>query len=207
LRLGAVAEDAAKYFKQGLSGATATLTRTDGTVVPFAMVVRVEPDQNRALALRFDRIRAAFKIVEAARLSRARQGSDGTGLPFSILSFDAITRGDGPATALAQDGGCWRAAPSGGKHAVQITVALPGPETAVHGLSLVQAAGCGAAPAHVIVSQRVHDDDSWSTAAQCDSVAVPTAGAACRLDMRTPRQLRIEIVAQHEIGVSAIRLY
>jgi hypothetical protein len=148
-------------------------------------------DNGQALALRFDRIRAAFELVEAAALAAHRdQLSATTGLPYDIESFEGITRGDGPAAAFAAEGGCWRVAPDGGKQTVSLVV-LPD-EGALRGLTVLQAEGCGTAPAKVVVQQRPRGE---------------TGIAACRLDLRSSRELRITISTKGETGLSGLRLY
>jgi hypothetical protein len=204
LRLGAVeATDSATYFKKGLSGSVAALARSSGTD-PFAMILNVKDGQ--ALALRFDRIRAAFALVEAVALAADRQQlSATTGIPFSITAFDGITRGEGPAAVFATADGCWRAAPEGGKRGVSVVVS---PEDgALRGLSVVQAPGCGAAPLDVIVDQRPRGASGWSMATRCTTVVVAAEIAACRLDLRSARELRVTVVTKSETGISALRLY
>jgi len=204
LRLGAAdPSDAATYFKQGLSGAVATLARPSG-VDPFAMILSVEAGQ--ALSLRFDRIRAAFELVEAAALAADReQRSVTTGLPYEIVAFDGLTRGDGPSTAFASSSACWRVAPEGGKRGVSLTI---GPDDgALRGLSVVQAPGCGEAPLDVIVDQRPRGASGWSLATRCSTIPAATGTGACHLDLRAARELRITVVTKGEIGISALRLY
>jgi hypothetical protein len=205
LRLGTVdAADGATYFKQGLSGAVAALARPSGTD-PFAMILSV--DGGQALALRFDRIRAAFDLVEASALAAERQHQSATtGLPYDITAFEGISRGSGPATALAAEGGCWRVAPQGGKRGVTITVTPP--EGALRGVSVEQATGCGSAPLDVIIDQRPRGASGWTLATRCTSVhAVSPDLAACRLDLRSSPELRITVVTTAETGISALRLY
>lgn len=204
LRLGAVdPADAASYFKQGLSGSTVTVSRTAG-VEPFAMILSI--DDGQALSLRFDRIRAAFELVEAAALAAHRDEiSTSTGLPYSIESFEGITRGDGPAASFAAEGGCWRVAPEGGKQTVSLVV-LPD-EGALRGLTVLQAEGCGVAPAKVVVQQRPRGKTGWSQAASCTTLPAETGIAACRLDFRSARELRITISTKGETGLSGLRLY
>lgn len=208
LRLAPIApEDGATFFKQGLSGGVATLARTSG-VEPLAMILAVEDTQQTALALRFDRIRAAFDMVEGAILAERRQQQAATsGVPYTIVSFDGLTRGTGPAAALTDPDGCWRVAPEGGKRSVSLVIELADKASTVSGLAVVQSTACGTAPAEIIIDQRVSAKGNWSRAAQCATVAADTGAPACRLDYRAPRQLRINILTRSEIGISGVRLY
>lgn len=204
LRLGAAdATDSATYFKKGLSGAVAALARPSGTE-PLAMILSV--DKAQALALRFDRIRAAFDLVEAVAVDADRQQmSATTGIPFEIDAFQGITRGDGPSTAFAAPDACWRVAPEGGKRGVGVVI-IP-EDGALRGVSVLQAPGCGDAPLDVIVDQRPRGSTGWSLATRCTTVTALTDAAACRLDLRATRELRITVVTTGETGISAIRLY
>jgi len=208
LRLAPVApEDGTTFFKQGLSGSVATLARSSG-VEPLAMIIGVEDAQQTALALRFDRIRAAFDVVEAATLAeRRRQQAETSGVPYNIVSFDGLTRGPGPAAAFADPDGCWRVAPEGGKRSVGLVIELADKASTVSGLSVVQSTARGMAPVDLIIDQRSGARGSWSRAAQCTTVTTDTGTPACRLDYRGPRQLRINILTRGELGISGVRLY
>jgi hypothetical protein len=208
LRLAAAdPADAPIYFKRGLSGAIATLTRPTGAE-PMAMILEVEPDQKTALALGFDRIRAAFDLVEAAVLASRREAQTArSGLPYAILGFSGISVGDGPAATLNATEGCWRVVPEGGQRQVQLLIDIDAPGAVIGGLTLLQAPDCGAAPLDVTIDQRASDRSGWSRTRTCTTLATDTGQPACHLDLRAPRQLRIGITARGQIGLSGLRLY
>lgn len=201
-------EDASYYFKQGLSGAVGAVERDDG-MQPFAMILRVDPKTQVALAVRFDLVRAAFEVVEkqvAAEKRAAR--ATGDGVPYRIVSFEGLPIGTGSGPSLLRDGeSCWRVAASGGSSNVAITVELADSNDMLSGLTLVHGAGCGDGPVALTIQQRVDRRRSWSVATECQTVAKESAEPACRLDLSGPRQLRIVVAARKPVGFTRLRLY
>lgn len=199
--------DGPKFLKRGLSGAVALMTRNTGAD-PVGLVISVPDDQSGAHVLRFDRVRAAFDIVEASVLSARRADlAASTGVPYRIVSYSGMASGNGPASALAAGDSCWRVAPEGGKRLVQVVVELSDPASIIRGLTVAQAPGCGEAPSDVYIEQRVSADADWSRFAQCTTTTETRDSPACNLDLRGPRQLRIGIRAKTEIGLSRLSIY
>lgn len=193
------------YLIQGISGSVATAQR-GGEVLPFAMITQVDGDTRLAHAIRFDRIRAAFELVEAAAKRRAsdeRIAADG--VPYVIDGFSGMVREGGP-SALASDGACWRVLPEGGKRSVDILLHLgPGAERTA-GLTLATGA-CGAAGLKVLVEQRAPGSSSWTPVRDCEAVTELGDAPTCRLDLRAPREFRLKVVTSGEVALDRLRFY
>lgn len=200
--------DAETFLKKGLSGSVAEVEQPQG-LQPFAMIIQVDAQPPAALAVRFDLIRAAFEIVEAADLKRLRQErAAAQGVPYRIDGFEGVSRSDGVGPLSLQQGDrCWQVAARGGMAAVRVTVSLADPGDAVRGVSVVQGAGCGEAPTPVAIEQRAGPAAAWSLAAECATVEALDSAPACPLDLRGPRQLRIAIQGRGVIGLRELRIY
>ena len=206
LRLAPVdAEAGNTYLIQGISGSVATAQRA-GEVLPFAMIVEVDARTGDARAIRFDRIRKAFGLVEAAAkrvVADAQIAADG--VAFVVDSFAGMARAGGP-SALTTDDACWRVLPEGGKRSVDVMLALTEAAERTTGLTLA-AGACGPAGQRFIVEQRAPGASSWTPAADCETVANLGDAPVCRLDLRTPRQFRLKIVTSGEVGLDRLRFY
>lgn len=193
------------YLIQGISGSVATAQR-GGEVLPFAMIVEVHDRTGNARAIRFDRIRKAFGVVEAAaKRVAAEERIAADGVPFVIDGFTGMARAGGP-SALATDGACWRVLPEGGKRSVDLTLALGEAAERTTGLTLAVGV-CGEAGQRFIVEQRAPGASSWTPAADCQTVAQLDAAPSCHLDLRAPRQFRLKIVTSGEVGLDRLRFY
>lgn len=198
------AADGAVYFKRGLSGSTAEAESNGGALVPFAMILRVDPDRGTARALRFDRIRAAFERVAAA------QGSVSDGAPaddrpsVTILSFEGEPVDPGVGPSVLTSGGCWKARPRQGEAHIRIVIEVG--DRPIKGLALVRDPACGAAASNFAIDQRRGEGAEWSHLRRCDSTAAKGAATACPLDLRGPRQLRLTILASGITGLAGLVL-
>lgn len=193
------------YLIQGISGSVATAQR-GGDVLPFAMITEVDVDTGLARAIRFDRVRAAFDLVEAAAkrsASDARIAADG--VPYLIDSFAGMVREGGP-SALATDSECWRVLPEGGKRSVDVLLHLGPAAERTTGLTL-SAGACGAAGQRLIIEQRATGASAWTPIRDCETVAELGDAPACRLDLRAPREFRLRIVTSGEVGLDRLRFY
>lgn len=199
--------DPERYMNGGISGAVAQAERA-GTLVPVAMMLQVEPDTRIGLALRFDRIRAAFALVEAAvkQAYRDDRASD-TGVPVTIEEVTGLPLGGSTgASGLLAGEGCFRAAPLGGHRTVDIVLSFADQGDATHGIA-VASGECAAPGARYVVEQRAAGASAWSTVRDCTVSAVLPDAPDCRFDLRAPRQFRLRIAAAGPVGLAALRVY
>jgi len=195
------AEDAAIYLKQGLSGSVAQLDRAQGAA-PFAMTIEVVPDRQVVRALRFDLVRAAFALVEAtAAVTEDRAAAEGE-VAYRIVGFDArsLDPAHGP-DALHEPAGCWPVVAAEGRAAVRVTVEAFEPGRVIRGLSLQAGRDCGEALPFGI-DQRVPGTANWTRVRDCRSGDT----AACFLELRTPRELRITLPGKQPTALGGLRL-
>lgn len=200
--------DGEYYFKQGLSGSVAEVEQPQG-MKPLAMIIEVEESPPTALGVRFDLIRAAFELVEAEDRERRRTARAVTeGVPYRIDGFEGLNLSDGVGPlSLKEPLQCWKVAPRGGQSAVRVVISLDDPADSIGGVSVVQSEGCGAAPQSLTVEQRIGPDAAWSVAMDCETTRRLGEAAACPLDLRGPRQLRISLRGRGTMGVNELRLY
>ncbi len=206
LRLEAVDPEAGRtYLIKGISGSVATAQRA-GEVLPFAMILQVDGDTGQARAIRFDRIRRAFGLVEAAaRRVAADAQVAADGVPYLVQGFKAISR-DGAPSALASDGACWEALPEGGQRTIDLVLSVDQGVERVAGLTLATGS-CGDGEARVLVEQKVPSASSWTPAADCQTTPALADAPACRFDLGTPRELRLRIFASGPVSLDRLRLY
>ncbi len=196
--------DGVRHIAKGISGAVAEVRYAAGIHL-FAMILEATPeDPPLALALRFDRIRAAFEVVERGG-STGGVVQAGAGIPFRIDGFEGKVEpgGEGP-TVLARAGGCWRVSPPDGGAVARLTITVEPAGGAIRGLTLVQSPDCDPVPRKVRIEQRSRSDAGWTMAAECLTSAAPGARPACLLDLRGSRQLRLSIPGPGAIGLSAL---
>lgn len=199
-------EDADNYLKQGLSGAVAEISRTEGTL-PFAMVLQADARAGTAWAIRFDLIRSAFAEIEAFdRQSRRQDQIETEGVPYRIVEFDGLSLepSTGP-SSLNDPGTCWRVAPRGGRAQASIIIELSDPTDRISAVAVVQIAGCGDPSVEYTIDQRVPNRTDWIRAARCSTVE-DASRSTCYLDLGGPRQLRISIPGPRPAGLSAVTL-
>lgn len=197
-------EQARKFLKRGLSGAVAEAT-IGGTIVPFAMVLEVSEESGTALALRFDRLRAAFDLVEGSLALPESEPSKGQ-LSYNLVALEgASVLSTETVSTLSEEGGCWRVTPAAdGSRTALIVQVQPG-DVAIRGVVLRQSEGCEALGARISVDARVGTGDDWSKMADCRQAS---AGGSfdCTFELRPPRQLRIVIRSESEAGFRSLEL-
>jgi hypothetical protein len=207
LRLSSVnAEQAKTFMSGGISGAVAQAERA-GEPTPVAMILQVDPQTLSALALRFDRIRAAFALVAAAAEDAYREErADSDGLPITIDEAIGLPLpGRGGPTALLTGEQCFGMAPLGGQRTVDLLVSLSDAGDSTAGMALA-AGECAAPGVRYVVEQRVRSTDAWSVVASCVTAATLPASPDCRFDLRAPRQFRLRVAAS-PVELAAIRFY
>lgn len=208
LRLAAVGDVAAeRYMNGGMSGGVAQGERA-GAKVPVAMILQVDPDSRIGLALRFDRLRAAFVLVDAA-VKRAyredRASSDG--VPVTIEEVTGLPiAGSNGASGLQTGEGCFRVAPLGGRRTVDIVLSFADKGDAARGIGLASGT-CGDAGLSFVVEQRAGATGSWSTLRDCKVAATLPDDPDCRFELRAPRQFRVRIAANAPVGLAALKVY
>ncbi len=207
LRLTATTPELARqYLSGGISGAVVEADR-NGTLAPVAMILQVDPQSLTALALRFDRVRAAFRLVEAEAKRAYRDdlvASDGLPIAIDEAIGLPLAGSKGP-SALTTAEGCFRMAPKGGQRAVDIIVSLTDKQSATRGMALASG-DCAAPGASYIVEQRAEAAGSWSVVKTCTVDAALPEEASCRFELRAPRQFRIRVPGT-VVELAAIRFY
>jgi hypothetical protein len=205
LDFGITHEEDSSYLKKMLSGATIIAERA-GQPIPFAMVIRVTEDQHGMRGLRFDYIRERFTAIEAADAARHRGIRASTeGVPYRVLDYKAIdvTGSEGP-SVLTRGGGCWRAAPSGGRRDVELSIELSDKLDRVESLALLQTEACNSGTHSFWIERRNDDRADWDYLGRCESRL--TDSPACRIGITGPGQIRLRIEAKGPIAVSALIL-
>ena len=199
-------KDGDTYFKQGLSGAVAEVTRGRDTY-PFGMILQVPPGKGVARALRFDVIQKAFDLVDRVRHEELDEQDEKIDVGFAILAFDAnpLQEGLGP-SSLKDPNSCWRIGRQGEHRSMSVTLEVNEFKKKIRGIAVVQKKGCGESPIRFFVDQRVSSSTSWSRAVTCKTVKSIESNSNCYLDLRGPRQLRISFYDQSEIGINAIQV-
>jgi hypothetical protein len=197
--------DAAAYFKRGISGSTAEAQGQGGALVPFAMILRVDPEAATARALRFDRIRAAFEQVVAAQAGvAAGEGDDRPDIAIHSFEGEPADPGVGPSALM--DRSCWRVQPRAGEAQVRIVFEATERDRPIKGLALVHAHECGDAADSFAIDQRPDQSAEWAYQRRCPMVLAAEAATACPLDLRGPRQFRLTIPATGPIGIAGLNL-
>ncbi|NEK17160.1 hypothetical protein [Rhizobium leguminosarum] len=193
-----------KFLQKGLSGAT-IVTHRSGDVVPFAMVLRVDPEQNTMRGLRFDYVRERFDAVEPDAVGdRSEEISDRAGATYKILSFSANADGGsaGPSSLQSHDR-CWRASPQEGKNQVELQIEVVDPLVRLETLELAQTKDCTSGPFTFFVEQRAKEETEWVFVGKCKS---DLQREPCRIGLQAPRQFRLRIDARGPIAVSDLSL-
>lgn len=195
----------AAYLQGGLSGGTVTM-EWQGRPQPAGMVLSVLEDQSAAVVLRFDRLRAAFEIIEAEQAGTVPPPISDSGQAAAVVVQGlrgSIGQGSTPLTGILAEGGCWRAGPPAGARAVEIVLSVSGlAADAAHGIRLVADAACGGPESFVIDRQEA--DGAWVTVTTaCHSG--PPGGPACRLPAKPDLVLRLRASPrQGWLGLSRI---
>jgi hypothetical protein len=191
MKLRALKDADSSYFQQGISGAVAEL-RWQGRLLPAAMVLQVETGQTEAPALRFDKIRAGFELVEGtAKDGLTMPRAPGSGLDFAITSLSAhVADGSAALGQLAATGTCWRAAPPPGQRSIEIVISVPSGAARVTSLRLVADPACG--PGQTAVLETANAAGAWSLLSSACPIG-PGGAGGCRVNRPIPRELRLRI--------------
>jgi len=191
------------FLQKGLSGATVT-TQRSGDLVPFAMILRVDPKQNTMRGLRFDYIRERFEAVEREAVGSHPAGQNADrGTVYRILNFAVGAGGkDGPSRLLSP-GACWRASAPEGSERIELQIEIADPSLRIETLQLAQNEDCTSGPLTYFVEQRVSEASDWVFAGKCRS---DLENKPCRIGLQAPRQFRIRIDASRPIAVSGLQL-
>ena len=192
----------AAHFQQGLSGAIGEVS-WQSQQYPFAMVSRVKPDSGQVFAVRFDVIGQLF-----ARLEKDTGVSDANQANYSIVSVkvNSATAVSDPDELLNTDQ-CWTAEPPPNEKYVEILVEVPLEAKAVRGVALRQSLGCGESGLRYSVDQRGNSSSNWVRVGDCVSSGAESNSIDCPMDMRAPRQLRIQIGPVANVSFSQLIVY
>lgn len=180
-----------RYLKGGLSGAVAMLDH-EGQSLPAAMILQVAPDSDTLRALRFDRIAAAFALIEA-EASGASPARPPAAVAHAIETVIGRLEADAPPLGrlTSGQGGCWRIGPAPGARRVEIVLSIPKGQR-VEGLRAVVPAECGA-PSMAQLDMR-RPGGGWNTLSTACPVSADGA-AACRVGRNGPMELRLGLPA------------
>lgn len=194
-----------RYLKGGLSGGVAVFDY-EGQVLPGAMILQVAPDSDTLRALRFDRIAAAFALVEAAAKGGAPAKPAAAGaVAHRIESVLGRLEADAPPLAqlTAPQGGCWRIGLAPGARRVEIVLSIPEGQR-VEALRASVPPDCGGTSAAQLDMRR--QGRGWSTlSTSCPVSADGTA--ACRVGRNGPLELRLSLPASGtEAAIGALAL-
>jgi len=197
------AADAA-FLQKGLSGST-IVTYRSGDVVPFAMILRVDPERATMRGLRFDYIKQRFDAIERNAVGlKAEHALNGESTPYRILGFAANTDGGalGPSTLASQDR-CWRATAQKGKARIELQIEVSDPSLRIATIELVQNQNCTSGPFAYFVEQRAKDGGEWVFAGKCTS---DLGSKPCRIGLQAPRQFRLRIDARNPVSIAGLVL-
>jgi hypothetical protein len=179
------------FFQGGISGAVAEL-RWQGNLLPAAMILNVTEQQSGVLALRFDRIRAAFDVIEGyAHSGRPAPSTKQAGLDFTIVELSAnVGEGSTPLSGLDGNGTCWRAAPPPGERAVEILLSVPENMGRIASIRLFADPACG--PRQSAVVETASPGGGWTMLSGACLIG-PEGEGGCRINRSAPRELRLRV--------------
>lgn len=192
------------FLQGGLSGAVALLD-WEGNALPAAMVLEVLEGSEMAAVVRFDRIRAAFEVIEAAQRPENPSDRQDTGpgkIPIKVTRLLATAiQGSAMLSDLAP-GDCWRATPPAGQRVVEFVFRMK--EAAmVSGVRLRADPGCG--PAAVLLVE-INHGLGWKTLSTSCPLGLELK--TCRIRAMGPFDLRFRVrPPQGVIGISEISLF
>lgn len=188
------------HFSQGLSGSIGTV-EWQNKQYPFAMVSRINAAKREVLAVRFDVIRSMFELIESSVVGTSKPLNN-----YSVLGLrvDPVNSSKSIKALMTLDE-CWRAKPPKAERFVELLIETSTDMQALRGVSLVQEASCGDEPVRYSVDQRPDATSNWARVGECVSTEVAVNN--CRMDLRTPRQLKIRIGPTSEATISRLQLY
>ncbi|NUB46601.1 hypothetical protein GEU84_019595 [Fertoebacter nigrum] len=189
------------FFRGGLSGSIVFLD-WEGNPLPAAMILEVRKDEGDASVLRFDLVRAAFELIEAAQNSRSPEPLDQPGqIRFEILHLLAVPLEASALLSEIAPGGCWQVTPPPGKRVVEVVLQIKD-NVQVSAIRLRADPACGPATALTIEMNR---GDGWTTLN--NRCMVGASASICRVGAKGPLKLRFRAVpAQGVVGLSEIYL-
>lgn len=194
-----------RYLVGGLSGSVASLLH-EGRTYPGAMVLKVDPRDARAIALRFDRIAAAFDVVEAHVAGRATPApaADIAGTLSGLLG--QLEPGAAPLEQVTGTGGCWRIGLAPGQRRVDLMLLVPAGQR-VEWLRASLPSDCGA-PSVALLEIR-HPGGGWQLLtgacpvthqAESQGGGPPDAASPCRVARTGPFELRLRLPGPAALG-------
>ncbi|KGJ03619.1 hypothetical protein SAMN04487972_11935 [Paracoccus halophilus] len=192
-----------RYLKGGISGAVATMDH-QGQEVPAAMVLQVLPDSDTMRALRFDRIAAAFALVEAHLRGQAPQAPQAEVAHQVEAILGRLEPGAPPLARLSSgQGGCWRIAAAPGERRVDIVISIPEGQR-IETLRASVTEDCGP-PSAALLEMR-WPGGGWRTlSTQCPISA--DGAASCAVRRSGPMDLRLRLdPGEGGVAIGAIAL-
>lgn len=200
-----------EYVRAGISGSTVEAQK-GAEMVPFGMVLKANPKKGSLRALRFDRVKASFGIVEAHYASREREEkASSEGISFKIVSYKGITLTSaiGPSSLVNKDN-WWEIVPDGGKRAVHVTIEMVDSNQKLSNITLIAKRKADEGQLEYFVDQRISGiSRDWTRKATCIAEAVGEIENAkiCHIDLRGPRQLRLTIPTRGPILLNSLTLH
>jgi hypothetical protein len=193
------------YLKGGVSGSVAEAF-WQGQLQPFSMILKVNPKNGTAQAIRFDLIRKAFASIDSINTDAKLVDSIDSKLQFSITSFEghSIPPGTGP-LLLLENGHCWTVEPANNTRKIVIDIEFTSAKTVLRNIILSHGEKCGS-PVKFAVDQRKEASTRWSRAADCTSVGNQNIPSACRIALRGPRYIRLTILSASPVSISRLEL-
>ncbi|MDZ4066644.1 MAG: hypothetical protein U1E06_07285 [Tabrizicola sp.] len=190
------------FLQGGLSGATVLLD-WESNALPAAMVLEVPKGEEHARVVRFDRIRAAFEVIETSRQKVAQTEPEAVsdGISFEISSLLATATPESAMLSSIPPGGCWQAAAPAGQRLIEFVLQIKA-EVRVSELHLRADRSCGPATSLTI---EVNKGMGWTTLNS--GCPVNENPSLCRVGATGPLELRFRaLVPQGVIGVSELSL-
>ena len=190
------------FLQGGLSGATVLLD-WEGNALPAAMILEVPKGEEHARVVRFDRIRAAFEVIEASLQKAAPTEPEAVSdsISFQISRLLATATPGSAMLSSIPPGGCWQAAAPAGQRSVEFVLQIKA-AVRVSEIRLRADPSCGPATSLTI---EVNKGAGWTTLnSRCP---VNEESSLCRVGATGPLELRFRaLVPQGVIGVSEISL-
>lgn len=198
-----------RFLQGGLSGGT-VLMDWQGSLQPAGMVLSVLAGQDAAVVLRFDRLRQAFEVIEAAPATDTAEPDpakvEAPGGVIAVLGVrGVIAAGSTPLSGIVAQDGCWRASPHERERSIEIVLSATGlrPSEA-RSLLLVADPACGPPETYVVEARQASGD--WVTISTACSSG-PAGAQPCRLPRKPDLELRLRSSPrQGWLGLSRIVL-
>lgn len=183
----------AALLMKGISGSVAQAVKVDGRP-PVAMALNMP--YGKVKALRFDRIRVAFDIVEGGMVSGP--AAPAGVVPFTVSGVEAVPAQGALLSNLLAGTGCWNAEPTDAG-VVDFILDLSAGARA-EWVWLVIAPGCGMPGATTIIQRRTAAGRGWQTFHDCK------VGSRCRVGLSGPQQVRLRIFSKVPVSLAGLRV-